>query len=158
MCTVMKTSRFDYQSCIDKGLLRRVPASQENAAQSLRTAGRWLEEARKGIRGEAYNSSVLAAYTAMFHSARAVLFFDGFREKSHFCIARYLEEKYVKAGLLESRFVELLDHYRELRHDDQYGLTFSSVKDDAVKVLGVAEVFVKRMDALLASRGSGRSK
>lgn len=149
----MKMSRFDYQSCLDKGLLRRVPASQENAAQSLRTAGRWLEEARKGIRGEAYNSSVMASYTAMFHSARAVLFFDGFREKSHFCIARYLEEKYVKAGLLEGQFVELLDHYRELRHDDQYGITFSSVKDEAVKVLGVAEGFVKRMEALLATKG-----
>ena len=52
----------------------------------------------------------------------------------------------------------MLDHYRELRHDDQYGITFTSVKDEAVKVLGVAEEFVKRMDALLASRGSGRSK
>lgn len=156
MSSVRGMSRFDYQSCVDKGLLRRIPASGENAAQSLRTAGRWLDEAKKGIAGGAYNSSVLASYTAMFHSARAVLFFDGFREKSHFCIARYLEEKYVKPGLLESRFVELLDHYRELRHDDQYGITFSSVKDEAVKALGVAERFIKRMEALLASRGLKR--
>ena len=150
---VTRMSRFDYQSCLDKGLLRRVPASSENAAQSLRTAKRWLEESGKGMAGGAYNSSVLASYTAMFHSARSVLFFDGFREKSHFCVARYLEEKYVKPGVLEGRYVDLLDHYRELRHDDQYGITFGTMKDEAEKVLGVARGFVERMEMLLESRG-----
>lgn len=56
-------------------------------------------------------------------SARAILFFDGYREKSHACIARYLEEKYTKNKLLENRWIELLDHYRELRHGDQYDLS-----------------------------------
>jgi uncharacterized protein (UPF0332 family) len=146
-------SRYDYQSCIEKGLLRPVPASKENAARSLKTANRWLEEARKGFKGDAFNSSVLASYTAMFHSARAILFFDGFREKSHFCIARYLEEKYVKTQLLEANWVQLLDHYRELRHDDQYSMTFLTIKDEARKALDMTGAFIKRMEALLGSKG-----
>jgi uncharacterized protein (UPF0332 family) len=146
-------NRYDFRSCIDKGLLRPIPASKENAGRSLKTAYRWLKEARRGFDGGAYNSSVLASYTAMFHSARAVLFFDGFREKSHFCIARYLEEKYVKTNLLEASWVQLLDHYREIRHDDQYSMTFLTVKDEAQKALKTAGEFIKRMETLLGSKG-----
>ena len=47
-----------------------------------------------------FSSSILASYMVMFHAARTILFFDGFREKSHACVARYLEEKYVKTGKL----------------------------------------------------------
>ena len=37
----------------------------------------------------------------MFHVAKAVLFIYGFREKSHFAVARFLEDKCVRKGLLE---------------------------------------------------------
>ena len=64
----------------------------------MRAADRWLEEADISLRNGAFNASVLSAYLAMFHSARAVLILEGYRERSHYCIARYLEEKYVKKG------------------------------------------------------------
>lgn len=56
----------------------------------------------------------------MFHTARTILWNDGFREKSHACIGRYLETVYVKKKLLEQRWVDLLDYYRNIRHDDSY--------------------------------------
>lgn len=113
------------------------------------------EEAEKDLRGEAYNSSVLSSYLAMFHSARALLYFDGYREKSHFCIARYLEEKYVRKRLLESKWVELLDHYRDLRHDDQYSISFFATKDEAGSALRTAKEFVERMRSLLKAKEHG---
>jgi uncharacterized protein (UPF0332 family) len=81
----------------------------------------------------------------MFHSARGMLFGDGFREKSHFAVARYLQERYVKKNLLEEEWVELLDHYRETRHDDQYSTSFFATQDDAGKALHSAIEFVKRI-------------
>ena len=90
----------------------------------------------------------------MFHSARAILFFDGFREKSHYCIARYLEEKYVKKNLLENKWVELLDHYRELRHDSQYDISFFTSKNEAESALKTAKEFVERMTILLKKRNT----
>jgi len=105
------------------------------------------------LNGEAFNSSVLSSYLAMFHSARALLFFDGFREKSQYCIARYLEEKYVNKNLLESKWVELLDHYRELRKEDQYSTSFFAIKDEAESALKTAREFVERMRKLLQIRG-----
>lgn len=87
----------------------------------------------------------------MFSSARAILFLDGFREKSHACVARYLEEKYVKSGKLEKKWIELLDHAREIRHDDQYNLSFFSTQEEAEKALKSAGEFLKMMKCLLAN-------
>ena len=86
----------NFDDCLKEGLLRRISASEDKALGSLEVAKRWLMEAEQNLNGETFNSTVLFAYIAMFHSARALLIRDGFREKSHFCISRYLEENYVK--------------------------------------------------------------
>ena len=145
--------RFDFEDCIREGLLRKIPPSKEKARSSIAAALKWLGEAEKDLSAEAFNSSVISSYLAMFHSARALLFLDGFREKSHYCIARYLEEKYVKRKLLERKWVELLDHLRDLRHDDQYSPSFFATKDEAGGALKTAKDFYKRMTELLRSRG-----
>lgn len=150
---VRKLKRFDFEDCVKEGLLRSIPPSKEKAEGSLKAAQRWLEEAEKDLRGEAFNSSVLSSYLAMFHSARTLLFFDGFREKSHYCIARYLEENYVKKNLLESKWVELLDHYRDLRHSDQYSINFFATEEEAEGALKTAKGFAERMRKLLHVRG-----
>ena len=142
---------FNYNDCIDKGLLRKIPASKDKAEQSLKKAHEWLEEAENSLEGKAFGSAILASYNAMFHSARAILFFDGFREKSHACVARYLEEKYVKIGKLDKKWVELLDHCREVRHNDQYDLSFFVTKEDAEKALKSAEDFSESMKELFKS-------
>jgi uncharacterized protein (UPF0332 family) len=85
----------------------------------------------------------------MFHSARAILFRDGVRERSHYCIARYLEEKYVKTKCLELEWVDLLDHARMLRHDDQYNTSFFTTKEEAEKAFGSAKKFLQEMKRLL---------
>ncbi len=92
----MNLKQYNYYDCIKEKLLRKIPPSKEKAEGSVKTAYKWIEEAERNLNSKAFNSSVISSYLAMFHSARAILFFDGFREKSHYCIARYLEEKYVK--------------------------------------------------------------
>lgn len=85
----------------------------------------------------------------MFHSARAILFFDGYREKSHACVARYLENQFVNKKKLEKKWVELLDHHREIRHDDQYDLSFYSSEEEAKEAFESARQFLQRMKLLL---------
>ncbi len=52
--------------------------------------------------------ATIALYNAFFHTARALLFRDGIKERSHFCVARYIEEKYVVKGLLNGHSVPLV--------------------------------------------------
>jgi len=143
-------SQFNFQDCIRERLLRKIPRSREAAGSSLKASDRWIDEAAKSLSSEAFNSSVLSSYLAMFHSARAILFLDGYREKNHYCIARYIEEKYVKNRLLEVRWVELLDHHRELRHASQYDVGFFTSEDEAKNTLETVKQFVERMKQLYA--------
>ena len=138
-----------FKNCIEKGLLRKIPASEDNAIRSINKAESWLRESEKTLQSEAYDSSVMSSYLVMFHSARAILFLDGYREKSHACVARYLEDQYVKGKKLESKWVDLLDHHREIRHENQYDLSFFSSDEDAKKAFDSAEQFLKRMKQLI---------
>ena len=139
---------FSYNDCMREGLLRKIPPSKGKATQSLKKAREWLKEAKNSLKGGAFSSSILASYLVMFHAARTILFFDGFREKSHACVARYLEEKYVKTGKLDKKWVELLDHSREIRHNDQYDLSFFSTKEEAENALKSANDFFAIMESL----------
>ena len=129
-------------------MLRKIPPSKDKAAQSIKKARQWLKEAENSLKAAAFNSSILASYMAMFHAARSILFIDGYREKSHACVARYLEEKYVKTGKLDKKWVELLDHSREIRHDDQYNLSFISTREDAEHALESARDFLLAIENL----------
>ena len=142
---------FRFKDCIEKGLLKKIPASEDNAMRSINKAESWLKEAKKSFQGEAYDSSVLSSYLAMFHSARAILFLDGYREKSHACVARYLEYQYVDKKKLEKKWVELLDHHREIRHDNQYDLSFYLRMRKQKKRLNQQDSFLQRMKHLLDS-------
>ena len=142
---------FNYNYCIKENLLRKIPQSKDKAMQSIKKAYQWLKEAENSLKGVAFNSSILASYMIMFHAARSILFFDGYREKSHACVARYLEEKYVKTGKLDRKWVELLDHSREIRHNDQYDLSFFSTKEDAENALKSARDFLVVMENLFTT-------
>lgn len=146
---MISLKKYDFHDCIKENLLRKIPPSKEKSEESIKAAKKWLDEAEKGIENEAFNSSVIVSYLAMFHSARAILFNDGFRKKSHYCVARYLEEKYAKKKLLENKWIELLDHYRELRHDDQYSTSFFTTGEEAENAIKKAKEFVERIERLI---------
>jgi uncharacterized protein (UPF0332 family) len=143
-----------YKECLEEGLLRKIPISKTEAENSLKTAGKWLNEAEKNLDSGALNSSAISSYLAMFHASRSILFRDGFREKSHYCMARFIEDNYVKKKQLEEEWVLLLDHYRGLRHDDQYGTDFYITKEEAEEALDAAKRFVKRMEELFLKSNS----
>jgi len=135
-----------------EGLLRPIPPSKAKAEGSMADSLRWLSEAERNMGVESFRTSVMASYMAMFHAARSILFIDGLREKSHYCIARYIEDKYVRKGRLESKWIEILDHQRETRHNSQYDTGFSASLDDAEDALETAKSFVNRMQILLKER------
>ncbi len=140
---------FKFEDCIKGNLLRKVPASEQKAERSIKKAKMWLSEARISIDNRGFNSAVMGAYLTMFHSARAILFSDGWREKSHACISRYLDEKYVKSGKLDKKWVQILDYQRNLRHEDQYNIVFYSTEEEADKAIQSAELFLLEMEKLL---------
>jgi len=141
--------KYDINQLIEEGLIRAIPKSKQKADESIKTAESWLKEAKNNFESKAIKSCIISSYLVMFHSARAILFADGFREKSHFAVARFLEDKYTRNNLLEEKWINLLDHYRETRHNDQYSTSFITTDDEAKNILESAEKFIARMKLLL---------
>lgn len=139
---------YSLQDCIRDGLIKPIPRSRVRAENSLVAADRWLGEAGTTLNAGAPNSSMMCSYLAMFHAARSILYRDGYREKSHYCVARYLESRYVDRGSLEVEWVDLLDHIRELRHRNQYDVNLNVSPKEAEDALDAAARFLERMKNL----------
>ncbi len=109
----------ELEKCFKRNQLRAVESSNEKAKLSIKLAKEWLMEAEKNLENSTCKSAQISTYLAFFHSARAVLFRDGIREKSHYCIGVYLE-KYVDNGDLEEEYTLIFDRMRSARNTDQY--------------------------------------
>ncbi|PKK81154.1 MAG: HEPN domain-containing protein [Thermoplasmata archaeon HGW-Thermoplasmata-2] len=129
-------------------MLRRVEPSKGKALESINLSKEWLEEAEKNAKSKAFRSALSSAYIAMFHSARAILFRDGIREKSHYCVGVYLSD-YVERGLLEAEWVSMFDRMRTARHTDQYSFDLSPTSEEVESAIDTAKSFVARMERLL---------
>jgi len=134
--------------CYERGLLRKVPASYDKAILSLAQAREWATEASSDYYAGAFRSALMAAYMGCFHAARAVLFRDGVREKSHYCIGVYLES-YRDKGLLEDEWILQFDHMRGLRQSDQYTLDARPTLPEVRQALVDAGNFIERMERLM---------
>jgi len=61
----------------------------------------------------------------MYHSARALVFFKGFRERSHYCLVVALQELFVDKGTLNADLVESFRNSMRLRESADYRSDFS---------------------------------
>ena len=108
-----------------------------------------LEDAEKALRAGLPDATVILAYTAMFHAARAVLYRDGIVERSHVCLIEYLKERYVKTGRMSEALVNTLDSARVDRHETLYGLEVRSSEREANYSLRRAREFLSMVKTIL---------
>ncbi len=127
--------------CFQKGLLKKTSPDTENAARSLKLSMNNIEDATANLSIQRYRVVAISSYSAMFHAARAILFRDGIKERSHECIPVYLKEKYPE---LETQ-ANVLDSYRRFRHDAIYGLEFVMDEQDARAALNSAKDFLEKI-------------
>lgn len=139
---------MDLNECIEKGLLKADKKDLNKALKSIEAAERQIELAKRSLKAGIYEDTILNAYAAMFHSARSLLYKDGFAEKSHYALYVYLKEKY--ASKIEHRFLNELNNLRLERHEVLYGLSRLEVDEtEARDVLGIAEEFAGKIKTLL---------
>ena len=137
-----------YKECFKRGLLRKVEPSDEKSKESIQQAEEWLHEATINSESGAFRSALSSAYLSMFHVSRAVLFRDGVREKSHYCVGAYLE-KYVENGKLEEEWVLLFDRMRSARHADHYSFYSHHTSEEIDSHIDTAKEFIERIKKLL---------
>jgi len=130
------------RECFQKRLLRKERPDSKKSERSMQVAETRLDEAERALKHGLLDSTIILAYTAMFHAARAILFRDGIVEKSHVCLVEYLRETYANSGKLSESLVNALDTLRVDRHETLYGLETRSSRKEAQHSIRKAKEFL----------------
>ena len=115
-----------YEECFEKGQLRKATVSKDEVVSQLKIAKDCLEKARIILKKNRMSDvSFLMSYNSMFHSARALLYSKGYKERSHYCMYEFLRHEF-RGDAEVKRLVEICQNYREARAHVQYGGSFCS--------------------------------
>lgn len=137
---------LDLDECFEKGYLQKSPYAETLVRESMEKADDLLAQAKNNFENGSFDSALVMAYSAAFNAARAILFRDGFREKSHECVIRYLEKKHSE---IPGELIALLDKYRTSRHGVLYDVRYSATKVEAEESLEFAEKFIKEIEKIV---------
>ncbi|MBU1121735.1 MAG: HEPN domain-containing protein [Candidatus Omnitrophica bacterium] len=106
-----------------------------------------LQSARQEFTNSGFKWATIKGYYAMFHSARALLYSKGYRERGHYCLYLAMKELFVKDGVLSDNLAEALQQSMILREDADYKRNFS--EKNAVVVIERADKFLKDSKVIL---------
>ncbi len=136
------------KDCFEEGLLRKTKPSKQYAIKSLNTSLSYMQNAKDNLKMNNNHLVIFCSYTSMFHAARALLFRDGIKERSHLCVVSYLRETYPRL----KRLANQLDTYRMNRHNTLYALDFLISDDEANQAIGDAELFYEQIKNIVGEK------
>lgn len=137
----------DFQECLAKGRIKVFGDAQQLVLKQLQIAESDLNEAKEGLLKNRWKWSTIQAYYAMFHTARALLYAKGFREKSHRCLRIAVSHLYTSEGDAFQRMVENFELAKQLRENADYADDFS--ENGARKLIASAEKWLIETKVLL---------
>lgn len=138
----------DFERCLDKRWLVRMPEARYLVTKELEVAQDDLTEAKAGYERGSYKWSTIQSYYAMFHAARALLYSRGYREKSHYCLSIAIRHLFVNEGMLSETLIDNMDDARALREEADYRSEFSQA--GARHNLDSARRLIEQVGELLA--------
>ncbi len=139
-----------FEHCIERRQIYRNADATGLTNKELGAARQDLEDARESFRAGRYKWATIQAYYSMFHSLRALLYNEGFRERSHYCLAVAIETLFIKTGRLEESYLKRFEDVKSLREQADYALDFS--KPGAEQATSAAAEFISKVSGLLEGR------
>jgi uncharacterized protein (UPF0332 family) len=136
------------QKLIEDRKLLRIRPDQKLVEKELAAARADLRDAHESLKFKKSKWATIQGYYSIFHSARALLFAKGYREKSHHALYAGITELY--ADLIERSLIQEFEHSMYLRQEADYGLKFS--ESSARDVIETAEKMLARAKAVLKRR------
>lgn len=91
---------LDFQKCLEKGKLKSFPKGRTLVWKEVNLAEEDFKIAQESFEIGNYKWSTIQSYYSMFHSARALLYYQGYRERNHYCLIVAIRELYVNKNLL----------------------------------------------------------
>ncbi|MEW6748700.1 MAG: HEPN domain-containing protein [Candidatus Micrarchaeota archaeon] len=136
---------MDIDGLVEEGHLQRIRPSKELAEKEFAEAEYDLQHAKASLAEKDHKWAIVKAYFAVFHSAKAILFLMGLKERSHFAVGEVLDSL-CSEGKLENRFVADFKAALSARQAADYHYDYSDRRAD--EMVELAGEFTARMEAL----------
>lgn len=135
---------IDEEECFKKGLLKKSFPQKDLAKKDLKQADFFLKEAEELLDLNKKQIAAISLYNAFFHTARSLLFKDGIKERSHYCIAKYLQNNYDI-----EKFVDAFETVMSLRHNVQYSTEKVEIEEDLTEFINICHDFISEVEKIL---------
>lgn len=137
----------EFKECLERKKIVTFPAGKRLIHKELRAAQEDLNDANFGLSHGKHKWPTIQGYYSFYHTARALLFSQDYREKSHYCLYVALKTLFVEPGKLDIEFAEAFYHAMILRENADYRSKFS--RTGATLVLKRAEEFLTKAKEIL---------
>ncbi|MFN4132915.1 MAG: HEPN domain-containing protein [Candidatus Hadarchaeales archaeon] len=103
-------------------------------------------DSQASFKAKKFKWAIIQCYYSIFHSARAVLFSFGLKERSHAALALFLEDL-VKKGKLEPKYANDFKAAMFTRESADYQAEYS--RERAEELIEIAKEFNRKMRELV---------
>jgi len=135
----------EFHKLLEDRKLTRIRPDRKLVLKEISAAISDLKDAKESIERKKFKWATIQGYYSMFHSARALVFEKGYREKSHYALLVVLRELYPNE--IEHSLIREFEHGMYLRQEADYGLKFS--ERGALDVIETAEKLLEKAKAIL---------
>ena len=132
------------KGCFEKNLLKKTFPQIDLARKDLKQAEFFLKEAEELLELNKEQMAALALYNSYFHISRSLLFKDGIKERSHYCIARYLENHYKL-----DKFINSFEVIMSIRHNVQYATEKIEIEEDLSEFIDICHQFLTEVEKII---------
>lgn len=139
--------KSEFKKCLEQKKIYLAKDIQRVARKELETAKGDLRSSKRDFRARDFKWSISQSYYAMFHAARALLYFAGYKERSHYCLAAALEHLFSENETISAKLINSLTTARKLRELADYESEYT--KKSAEIVLERAEEFIATAEKVL---------
>lgn len=137
---------MNIKEAVIEGLLSRIKISKDLINKEMKESHYDLKRAKEEFKKRDYKWTIIKSYYAMFHSAKALLFKYGYKERKHIGIIIFLENL-ENEGKIESIYVNDYKSASSARESADYRYSYN--EEIAKNILNLAEEFIKKIKKLL---------
>lgn len=124
---------------------------QDLSLYRLSKAKQYLEDAKKTLEMEMYDTAANRSYYAIFHTARAVLALDGLDFKKHSGVISNFQMRYIKTGIFDKQLSNIIKSAFSLRTESDYEDFYVISKTDVESQVSEAEFFFQTVSEYIHS-------
>jgi uncharacterized protein (UPF0332 family) len=141
----------EFNKCLENKKIIPFTSGKKLVKKEVSDAQSDLFDAKTGYDNKRYKWSTIQAYYAMFHAARALIYSEGYREKSHYCLAVALRALFADENKIDAQLVRDFLNAMNLREAADYESHFSEA--GAKAVIASADRFIEKVVAILGLNG-----